>query len=135
MQRPEAITDLKQLSDCLTLTACIPDLSLDDRTLALPRGASRIFSETAAEWEGVEMWPLHADPSERNIREGLFSLGVMRHVGGECVVCLAGALSFSVSFFVFCRTANLVSGHRSPTSIPSRPHNYVQLIQYLIILL
>lgn len=84
--------DMKQLSDCLTLTACIPDLSLDNRTLELPKGASRIFSESAAQWANEEMWPLHAEISERSVREGLFSLGVMRHVGGECVVCLAGAV-------------------------------------------
>lgn len=96
VQRPEAITDLKDLSDCLTLTACIPDLFLDGRTLELPRGASRTFSETGAQWEAVAMWPLHAETSDRNIREGLFSMGVMRNVGGECIVCIAGAVSMPV---------------------------------------
>jgi hypothetical protein len=91
-QRPAPITDLKQLADCLTFTACIPELTLHDQTLELPRWASKVFAEEGARWADVEMWPLHADPSERNIREGLFSLGVMRHVGGECVVRLAGVL-------------------------------------------
>jgi hypothetical protein len=92
LQRPQSISDLKQLSDCLTLNACIPELCLNNRVLELPKTASRVFSETSAQWGTVEMWPLHAEPSERNIREGLFSLGLMRHVGGNCVVCLTGVL-------------------------------------------
>lgn len=95
MQRPESITNLKHLADCMSQSACIPDLSLGDRTLKLPGGAARVFKEAGQRWGDVEMWPLHADPSERNIREGLFSLGVMRQVGGECVVCLSGAHVFS----------------------------------------